>query len=216
MDRQFSPAASDLDDGRTPPSTRNSSSGRFPPGALSVDDNVGVTIWSSEPLVVVSPMSYLRAYEQIRRGLAPRRGWGPPAPGEDGYSVVGSMGNRWIRMEAVPSGSRNSFRPVARMRLESLDQGSRLAGTARVPLLIRVLSAVWLGVAGCFTAAAVVIDADRLVTGRAEWADGLFVLVPAAMIAFFGALTSWASGSGGDDLRYLRAWLAERLDGAQG
>ena len=66
-------------------------------------------LWRGEPLEVVSPMSYLQAYERLRVGLLA----GETTPGEDGYRVVGTMGNRWIRMEAVPSGVRNAFRPVA-------------------------------------------------------------------------------------------------------
>jgi hypothetical protein len=163
----------------------------------------------------MSPLSYLRVYEQLRSGLAPRRFWDQPMSSEDGYCVVGSMGNRWIRMEAVPSGTRNSFRPIARVRLDSLARGSRLTGTVRVPFLVRVFSAFWLFAACCFVVVAVGIDVDSLMTGRAAWGDALLVLVPVAMIVFIAALTSWGIDSGRDDTRYLHAWLVERLHASE-
>ncbi|WP_143232932.1 hypothetical protein [Actinoplanes regularis] len=172
--------------------------------------------WRSEPVVFVSPLSVRAARTALSEGsVSYSRAYPSFEGGLDGYRVVGRVGEDEISLEARQVGMRNSWLPVMKGRLEPAGTGSRLAGTLGWPPVVKAFSALWLSFMCCIFLVLVIRVVTLALRGKAGGMDFLGCLVPLGFVLSFVGLTSWASYSGRGNAKYLRSWLAERLQVAE-
>lgn len=173
-----------------------------------------LSAWRVEPMVMLSPLSVQLVRERLTAGRISYFRAAFMLGGEGGYRVVGRIGTHRITLEAAKVGVRNSWRPVLRGRLEPAGAGSRLVGTLGWHPAVKAFSALWLGAVSCFFLGFVVRAGVLAWNGNATGEEALLCLVPLAFIVFFVGLNAWAIRVGRDEARYLRSWLAERLQTA--
>ena len=173
--------------------------------------------WRDEPVVLASPRPLPAVRHRLAAGLTSnfRYAFGFGA-GSGGYRIVGSVGDRRLRLQAARVFVRNSWRPLLRGHLAETPTGCRLVGTLGVHPFTKVLGAVWLGGVGLAWLAYVAVAVVQAVVG--DWDEAgqvaLGTLVPFGFVLFFlmvNGVGRWLSRGEAD---YLRAWLADRLQAA--
>jgi hypothetical protein len=159
--------------------------------------------WRSEPLVMVSPLPVEAARARLNEGSTSYlRSVFAYLGGEGGYKIYGRADTDGLSFLAAKSGSRNSWRPGVRGRLEPDGTGSRLVGSLGIPPSVKALSALWFAMMGFFF----------LFTAT----SGLIIcLAPLGAMFFFVALTAWGMHVGRGEKTYLRSWLVNRLQTAE-
>jgi len=162
-------------------------------------------------MLILSPLAVQVARQRLAAGRISYFRAAFTFGGVGGYRVVGRVGARRIVLEAAKAGVRNSWRPVFRGRLEPARTGSRLVGTLGWHPVVKAITALWLGAVSCLFLGLVVRLVALAWNGNATGDDVLFCLVPLAFVVFFAGLSAWAILAGRGEVRYLRSWLADRL-----
>jgi hypothetical protein len=172
--------------------------------------------WRSERVVLVSPLPVETVRTRLIEGTTSYvrsafayGGWGD-------FRVVGRVGTQTISLQAVAGGLRNSWRPVARGRLEPVGTGSRFVGTLGWSPFVRTFSAVWLGGVGLIFV--VLVGHAITLTWAGDASAGVFLvcLAPVGFVLFFIGLTSFGIWAGRREEKYLRSWMADRLQAPGG
>jgi hypothetical protein len=171
--------------------------------------------WGSKPVELTSPMSvdaasYVLTSEvsgygsRLLRGLS--LGLGPRI-------VTGRVEGGYVRLQALRPGIRNSWRPTLVGHIVPMPRGSQLLGELRMNTLVRVFSALWLGIDALFFVGGIVGLVGELLRGDPSKALSSLALAGIALgfAAFFIGLTALGAKMGDNDEAFLRQWLEERL-----
>jgi hypothetical protein len=177
-----------------------------------------ISSWRNEPVELQSPLPVDVARQRLR---TERNSFFLQRPTADGgntrFRVTGHVGAHRISLQADAMGGRNSWRPVLRAHLEPTGTGSRLSGTLGWHPWTKVLSAVWMAIAGISLLDVLVHAAAVMSTGDITAAgEGLLLcLIPLSLAAFLIGAMTWGARSGRAEALILRLWLADRIHSEQ-